>query len=253
MFPEEQNESQNSSASPSSSTSDTTSNPEQQTHKDKIVVKSEPKESEENGAFKPSDNSESEKEAGRLFKRKFIEVWPQDTGFSFSPLSPKNHHKRLHPDPMDLLTRAFPKQNRQVLELILQGCGGNIVQAIECVLENQDSNGHSVSHPSLPIISSVASLSREPNILTPNPMFYRPEFLHTRTHVPFTYRPPPPLLKPNPQLYSCSFTSAINGSAFKKSEPSEKPKDLEFCTNCGRKAENHDNFCASCGQKLFIR
>ncbi|XP_067391558.1 doublesex- and mab-3-related transcription factor A2 [Emydura macquarii macquarii] len=39
--------------------------------------------------------------------------------------------------PLDILTRVFPAQRRGVLELVLQGCGGDVVQAIEQILNNR--------------------------------------------------------------------------------------------------------------------
>ena len=48
-------------------------------------------------------------------------------------LSP-NEHARF----MDILMRLFPEQKRNVLELILKGCGGDIVQTIECVLPSHE-------------------------------------------------------------------------------------------------------------------
>ncbi|OCT85001.1 doublesex- and mab-3-related transcription factor A2 [Xenopus laevis] len=39
--------------------------------------------------------------------------------------------------PIDILTRVFPAQKRSVLELVLQGCGGDVVQAIEQILNNR--------------------------------------------------------------------------------------------------------------------
>ncbi len=37
---------------------------------------------------------------------------------------------------IDILTRVFPNHKRSVLELVLQGCGKNVVQAIEQILNN---------------------------------------------------------------------------------------------------------------------
>lgn len=47
--------------------------------------------------------------------------------------------------PIDVLCRLFPAQKKSVLELILQGCDGDIVQAIEQILNSQtkeNSNSH---------------------------------------------------------------------------------------------------------------
>lgn len=39
---------------------------------------------------------------------------------------------------MDILTRLFPEQKRNVLELVLRGCGGDFAQAIECILPSHE-------------------------------------------------------------------------------------------------------------------
>ena len=39
---------------------------------------------------------------------------------------------------MNLLTRLFPEQKRNVLELILKGCGGDVIQTIETVLPSHE-------------------------------------------------------------------------------------------------------------------
>ena len=39
---------------------------------------------------------------------------------------------------LELLSRLFPEQKRGVIELILKGCNGDIVQAIECILPSHE-------------------------------------------------------------------------------------------------------------------
>lgn len=39
---------------------------------------------------------------------------------------------------MDILTRLFPIQKRNVLENVLRDCGGDLAQAIECILEKHE-------------------------------------------------------------------------------------------------------------------
>ena len=39
---------------------------------------------------------------------------------------------------MNILTRLFPEQKRNVLELILKGCGGDVIQTIETVLPSHE-------------------------------------------------------------------------------------------------------------------
>ncbi|KAK3612677.1 hypothetical protein CHS0354_042203 [Potamilus streckersoni] len=52
-------------------------------------------------------------------------------------------------DPLDMLSRVFPHMKTHVLQLILQGCSGNVVLAIEHVLNNQaDSENNSYLPPS---------------------------------------------------------------------------------------------------------
>ncbi|CAL1593699.1 unnamed protein product [Knipowitschia caucasica] len=42
-----------------------------------------------------------------------------------------------HMNAIDILTRVFPSHKRSVLELVLQGCGRDVVQAIEQILNNK--------------------------------------------------------------------------------------------------------------------
>ncbi|XP_020487801.1 doublesex- and mab-3-related transcription factor A2 [Labrus bergylta] len=46
-----------------------------------------------------------------------------------------------HMNAIDILTRVFPSHKRSVLELVLQGCGKDVVQAIEQILNNSGGQG----------------------------------------------------------------------------------------------------------------
>ncbi|XP_068563206.1 doublesex- and mab-3-related transcription factor A2 [Cebidichthys violaceus] len=46
-----------------------------------------------------------------------------------------------HMNAIDILTRVFPSHKRSVLELVLQGCGKDVVQAIEQILNNNGAQG----------------------------------------------------------------------------------------------------------------
>ncbi|XP_033885454.2 doublesex- and mab-3-related transcription factor A2-like [Acipenser ruthenus] len=50
------------------------------------------------------------------------------------PLPPSASSKQMNA--IDILTRVFPTHKRSVLELVLQGCGKDVVQAIEQILNN---------------------------------------------------------------------------------------------------------------------
>lgn len=66
-------------------------------------------------------------------------------------LAQNSSKKQQHP--LDMLCRIFPHKKRNVLELILQGCGGDTVQAIEQVLTTQreeEKTATSLMYPSNP-------------------------------------------------------------------------------------------------------
>lgn len=174
--------------------------------------------------------------------------------------------RKIQQDPLMLLMRAFPSQCRSVLELVLQGCGGNVVQAIECLLQNQEQKKQFPLRMPVPVIGSVGGA---PTAIHPAlhfqapPLFRKPEpFSHAFHRPPLSpscpYPPPPPLLKPKPQVSGYPFSmdavlasppnTVSAGSGSPKGE--EKSVLVHFCTKCGRKANCQDNFCAFCGQKL---
>lgn len=52
-----------------------------------------------------------------------------------------------HMNAIDILTRVFPSHKRSVLELVLQGCGRDVVQAIEQILNNGGAHGSGKAAP----------------------------------------------------------------------------------------------------------
>lgn len=52
--------------------------------------------------------------------------------------------RRKPPRPVEVLSKVFPSHKENVLELVLKGCGGDVVQAIECILAGKS---HSIDFP----------------------------------------------------------------------------------------------------------
>lgn len=52
--------------------------------------------------------------------------------------------RRKPPRPVEVLSKVFPSHKENVLELVLKGCSGDIVQAIECILAGKS---HSIDFP----------------------------------------------------------------------------------------------------------
>ena len=116
------------------------------TLKDSVLIKTEPRKSsdgedEVDGLAPTTENSTKLQSPKRKLNgeahHEGTEVLRLHSKIPRASESPNAAAKKLHPDPLGLLIRAFPSQCRSVLELVLQGCGGNVVQAIECLLQNQ--------------------------------------------------------------------------------------------------------------------
>lgn len=85
--------------------------------------------------------------------------------------------RRKPPHPLEVLSKVFPSHKENVLELVLKGCSGDVVQAIECILGGKN---HSVdlpvspgsSVPSIPLGSSYPSVpfpGAKPTLLSTMP------------------------------------------------------------------------------------
>lgn len=194
---------------------------------------------------------------------------PNSADSAFSP-QPSRHskgldsmlaHKKLKPDPLELLCKAFPSHGHDVLERILQGCGGNVVQAIECVLENLSPFP---LHAPIPVMP--AQVPALPHVIYSG---YGPQGGMVRkvdalpvVHPEAVYGYPPlqggGRLKPNHQalpIVPYAFGSTINNKRSAKNSaddtraPTPEGKNT-YCTNCGHKIQQSNNFCGGCGNKI---
>uniref|UniRef100_A0A8C7KUY3 Doublesex- and mab-3-related transcription factor A2 n=2 Tax=Oncorhynchus kisutch TaxID=8019 RepID=A0A8C7KUY3_ONCKI len=70
-------------------------------------------------------------------------------------------------NPIDILTRVFPSHKRSVLELVLQGCGKDVVQAIEQILNN---SGQAKAPEQVWTAERILQSAQPPLSSTPRPM-----------------------------------------------------------------------------------
>ncbi|KAK3731790.1 hypothetical protein QZH41_007611 [Actinostola sp. cb2023] len=237
-----------------------------------VRVKTEPNihlDSENDKQDLDASNSETSKSPSRRFSRDARSSDDEDmepplkmSRQTDSPNGQANNRK-LHPNPLDLLSRAFPTHCKSVLEMVLQGCNGNVVQAIECLLSNQEKSKPLVPI-AMPLLAGYPSIPRDIHPGIHSPMLYRkpesfPHPFHQVLPVNCRYPPPPPLFKPKPPSGGFGFTMETILPRPPSTADSHKPTKEElsalqgrFCTHCGKKANNSDNFCACCGQKLCM-
>ena len=204
----------------------------------------------------------------------------QLAGFSLPP--PSNLPPTILPPAksIELLQRLFPEQNRHVLELILQACDGDFVQAIECMLPAHER-----------LSSQVASKGQGPCACKDTSCIYH-RGSQERGGSAFSPIGPRPIAH-GKQIGSSTSSvmkvSEINRETLRhgrgshpmqgsktippvyivNTSPSESPdsrvsseeqsdatgeRNLEtktkLCAVCGRRSSGADNFCSSCGKKL---
>lgn len=75
------------------------------------------------------------------------------------------------PSDIELLTRLFPSEHRYLLEMILQGCYGNILHAIQVITRSTSSTSSTTSPPVIPVppqhptTNLPSTTSNEPSLL----------------------------------------------------------------------------------------
>ena len=190
------------------------------------------------------------------------------------------------PHPIELLSKVFPFHKENVLELVLKGCSGDVVQAIECILAGKN---RSRELPALvkPVNSSLPSMSlssRFPSIACNQ---WKPGLLQTMpTPTPLTslngVTKVTSLPMPAMGVFATQTHSSLRFPSHLRSHPAHahtsegKPGDFNRlsrrsptvlhsystshsvcgdhkstgCFRCGAKPRTGDRFCATCGTDL---
>lgn len=150
-----------------------------------------------------------------------------------------------------------------MLGRILQGCGGNVVQAIECVLENQSPI---MDAPSIPGILPP-EVPTHPHVFysgysPKGRMFHKADSVSVYSEATmYGYFPPlgpsTPRSKPHQALTMAPYdfktdlknnkTTNIVDSGDTASREEEKNT---YCTNCGHKIQQSNRFCGGCGKRI---
>ena len=138
----------------------------------------------------------------------------------WAPSSPDRH------GPIDVLQRVFPYTRRSLLQLVLHGCHGDVVHAIEQVLNNHCGDSQLLYNPMHPMAPSPYSLTGRPNYTGTGDTKSAFSPLSTVTPNPFSYGyagasgrgvafalPYPPALLPNLATFSYSFNAMAAAAA----------------------------------------
>ena len=174
---------------------------------------------------------------------------------------------------VELLLKIFPSYSNSAIELIMERCRGNLVEAIECILSTQEGKKNAL----MPTLSKttpctfVDGCSFSPAVIT-----HSPSFLHNTVSRNILGRsaaishplactpprgypsgrpiPPPLLVKPK---FENPFSSSDISLPTPHSRAPPYVVGLErnramnsFCTSCGHKITIFDKFCANCGKSL---
>lgn len=227
-----------------------------------------------------------------LLKRKSSGVG--DNGEAASPESSDSDYssgqssasKRLHmesplptviPSPTDILTRAFPGVSPTVLEHVLKGCNGNVLQAIEVIVQYNATkpltNGIVAQQNVLPAQASPDTIPQvPPHAQVPTPGSIPPIFKFNYVSGQYRYLMPPSLMPlasymmpttnglgvPFPQfpvdMQNHQFkpventpeteVKSENGSS--ETKPVVNGYHTGVCKGCGQDTNPNENLCLAC-------
>ena len=209
---------------------------------------------------------------------------PESSDSDYSS-APSSASKRMHtespltlptvtPPPTDILARAFPGLSHSVIEHVLKGCNGNVLQAIEVIVKysaNRPATNGMFDNQNLPPSQPLTDMGPQapspvsgPTTGSLPPLFkfnyvngqYR--YLMQPSIMPLTsYMLPTPngLGLPFPQypvdMQNHQFRPVENApepeiSSENGSCETPKPSQFGVCKSCGQESNPGENLCASC-------
>ena len=193
------------------------------------------------------------------------------------------------PLPIDLLVRVFPAHKRDVLDLILKGCNGNLVQAIEAILDSDcisqtkttPKTNVAVPKPSAPTMHLNTSFPGIPTeaaypgrplassglLRMIPPMCFGPVSGNVAPRAPlpnmaiFTQRGVPvtsagfhfQLNRGSEENHTVPFSGGSEEEIQFTPSPNRSPPREGHCFRCGATPQPESRFCCKCGAELIRR
>ena len=181
------------------------------------------------------------------------------------------------PSPTDILTRAFPGLSSTVLEHVLKGCNGNVLQAIEVIVQYNATRpttngmlGQSNLLPAQP--PHEVSSQAPPHVPVPTSGSHPPLFKFNYVNGQYRYLMPPSLMPltsymlPTPNGLGLPFPqfqaemqnhqfkpvesapqTEVNGeSGNAETKPVMNVYHAGVCKSCGQDTNPNENLCTSC-------
>lgn len=209
---------------------------------------------------------------------------PESSDSDYSS-APSSASKRMHtespltlpavtPPPTDILARAFPGLSHSVIEHVLKGCNGNVLQAIEVIVKysaNRPATNGMFGHQNLPPSQPLTDMGPQAPSPVSGPTTGSLPPLFKFNYVNGQYRylmqpsimPLPSYMLPTPNGLGLPFPQYpvdMQNHQFRPVENApepemtsengscETPKPSQFgvCKSCGQESNPGENLCASC-------